>query len=294
MSQLITSDTTFKNLYESVLRELKEPLIGSEAVPLDLAKDKVNEVYMEVFNDQRMKQSARENDVSFSLSPDQSIVNDINAGSTTVQLTDVTGWQSSGSALLLSDVISYTGIDTSTNTLTGVTGLTIKHYAGEAIRQMYKLSTIATDIDEEQIHYLDVNGIIQYYMSYDQLITQINFFPNTYTVYKGNLLFSRQSSLGNPARLSNSLMIYSQKVTPMSTDSDKPTLIPNSYRTPVLVYGACMKIAAADAYKTSWDWWKSEYEKGVKQYIAFKNCRVRDVNNRRRPTVYTSNMSMNR
>lgn len=294
MTVLVTSDTDYASLYGNVLRELKEPAIGSEAVSLDLVKDKVNEVYMEVFNDQRMKQSARENDVSFSLSADQTLAVNALVGDITIQLSDVTGWQTTGKALLLSEIITYTGINAINNTLTGVTGLTTNHYAGESVRQMYNLSTITSNIDEEQIQYLDVNGIVQYYMSYEQLITQINFFPNTYCVYKGYLLFSRQSSIGNPVRPSIALMVYTQKVTPMTTGTDKPTLIPNSFRVPILVYGAAMKIAAADAFKTSWDWWKGEYEKAVNQYIAFKNCRVKDVNNKRRPTVYTSNMSMNR
>jgi hypothetical protein len=287
MTVQFSTDITYEAIQQYVLRELKEPTTGSEAIPLDWVKDAINDVYSSAFNDQRMKQSARENDVSFTLANDTTLVSDTASGAVTLVLADTTTFLAAGKVLMASDIISYTGNVIATGTLTGVTGLSTNQVAGTVVRQMYPLATIAATIQEEQIQYLDINGLPQQYLTYDNLITQINFTPNTYTVYKGHLLFSKQATLASstPAKV---LMVYTEKVVPLSSGTDKPTLIPNSWRIPLLAYGTCMKLAAADSFRTSWDFWKSEYDKALSQYIAFKNNRVKDVQNRRRPSVWNS------
>jgi len=280
------SDIDFQALQNLTLRELREPeSTGSEAVPVELVKDTINMVYAEAFNDQRMKQSARENDISFNLANDTILDADAAVGATSLILQDSSSFRTSAKVLLLSEIATYTG-NNGTTTLTGVSGIDIIHYSGEVVRQLYPLSSIASDIESESIQYLDVNGIPQQFMAYENLITAINFYPNSYSIYKGNLIFSRQSTIGGTQVVADVLMIYTQKVTPLSADTDKPSLIPNSWRIPILVYGAAMKIAASDAYRTSWDWWESKYKEALSQYIAFKNTRVKDVNNKRRPSVY--------
>jgi len=281
-----SSDIDFVNLQNLTLRELREPeATGSEAVPVELVKDMINTVYAEAFNDQRMKQSAREKDISFNLANDTTLVSDVLAGAVTLPLSDSTTFRTAGKVLLESEIADYTGNTIITNTLTGVTNIDINHLSGEVVRQMYPLSSIASDIEAEQIQYLDVNGIPQQYISYENLITATRFYPNSYAVYKGHIIFSRQSTTGGTTVLPKVLMIYTQKVTPLSMTTDKPSLIPNSWRIPILVYGAAMKIAASDAFRTSWDWWDKEYNKALSQYIAFKNNRVKDINNKRRPVA---------
>jgi hypothetical protein len=290
MANYYSSDITFAELQSYVLRELKEPITGSEAIPIDLVEDTLNAVYAEAFNDQRIKPSARETDVSFALSPDAQLANGITAGDIIIAMDSTAGWLSAGKALIENDIITYTGNDLLTNTLTGVTGINVTLPSGAVARQLYPLTTIASDIHGEQINYLHVNGIPQNYMPYERLLTSINFYANTYTIYKGCLLTSRQSTIGAPAVYANALMVYTQGVTPMTSGTEKPVLIPNSWRVPILVYGTCMKLGASDALRVSWDWFKAEYDKALSQYIAFKNNRVRDVNNKRRPTVFTSTL----
>lgn len=196
MTTRFSADMDFQALYNYVLRELHEPEnTGSEAVPLDLVKDTVNSVYAEVFNDQRMKPSARENDVSFLLANDTTLATDAAAGDVSLVLTDSSSFRAAGKVLLLSEFADYTA-NNLTTTLSGVTGLTMPHEAGEVVRQLYPLSSIASDIDEEQIQYVDVNGIPQNVMGYERLISNINFCPNTYGVYKKHLIFSAQSTVG--------------------------------------------------------------------------------------------------
>lgn len=286
MTTRYNSDMTYLDLQNYVLRELKEPEnVGSEAVSLDYVKDVLNDVYAAAFNDRRMKQSARENDFSFVLANDTTIPNGSNIGDITLTLSDSSTWRSAGRVLLQSDIATYTG--NSGNILSGITGLMTTQDPGTVARQIYTLTDIASTIQGEEIHYLDINGIPQSFMEYDNLMTQINFVPNTYTVYKGGLLFSKQATLGSTTP-SKVLMVVTENVVPLVDDTDKPVLIPNSWRVPILVYGACMKIAASDSFRTSWDWWKGEYEASLAQYIAFKNNRVKDIQNRRRPSVWNS------
>lgn len=269
-----------------VLRELKEPeSTGSEAVSTDLVKDTLNAVYADAFNDQRMKQSAREVDISFNLANDTTLAANASAGAITLSLTDSTSFRTAGKVLLQSEIADYTG--NAANTLTGVTNLNVGHTAGEVVRQLYPLSSIASNIDTESIQYIDINGVPQHYVSYENLITSYNFYPNSYSVYKGHLIFSQQATSGSSSNLLKALMMYTAKVTPMSNDSDTPSLIPNSFRIPILVNGTCYRLAATDAFRTSWDWFKAEYEKGLAQYIAFMNNRVKDRNNKRRPSTYS-------
>jgi len=283
MTNYFSSDLTFTELTSLTLQQLHEPVAGSEAVSIDLVEDTLNTVYAEVFTDQTMKQSAREADVSFNVAPDTTLDGAVAVGATSVVLVDATYFPSTGRAMLQGDIISYTG--KSSNTLTGVTGVNVAHVDGENVRAMYNLVTLASDIDLEQIQYLDLNGIPQTPMGYENLLSGINYFPNTYSIYDGYLMFNR-SSVSTGGSASVCLMTYTQVVTPLSSSSDKPSLIPNSMRVPLLVYGACMKIAASDAYRTSWDWWQKEYDKNLKKYVALRNNRVRDRNNKVRPSIY--------
>ncbi len=287
MANQYNTDLTFLNLKEYVLRELKEPAsVGSEAVPLNLVEDVLNDVYASAFNDRRMKQSARESDYSFALANDTTITSDLAVGAVTIPLSDSTTFRPSGKVLLQSDIATYTS--NAANTLSGVTGIETAQVSGTVARQMYLLTDIAPTIQGEEIHYLDINGIPQAFMEYDRLLTEINFVPNSYSIYKGYLIFSKQATLASSVP-SKVLMIVTENVIPMVATTDKPILIPNSWRVPILVYGACMKIAASDSFRTSWDWWKEQHEASLSQYIAFKNNRVKDIQNRRRPSVWGSN-----
>jgi hypothetical protein len=288
MTNYFNSDIQFSNLYNKVLQELHEPVsTGSEAVPVDLAKDTLNAVYAEAFNDQRIKPSAREADISLQIANDTTLASNSLANAATLTLSDTSTMLPAGKILMGSDIIAYTAND-GVSILSGVTGDEIPHYAGEPVRQLYPLATLASSIDSEQIQYININGIAQTPMALDRTITALSFFPNTYSVYGGHLIFSPQTTVGGNTSQRQCLIIYTQKVSPLSNDADKPSLIPNSWRIPILAYGACMKIAAADAFRTSWDFWKSESEKALSQFIAFKNNRIRDMANRRRPSTYGS------
>lgn len=286
MATYVNSAVTFEDLQNMVLQELKEALPGTEAVPLDLVKDKLNLVYMEAFNDQRMNQTAREGNASFQVANDATLVGDYDAGDDEIELSSAVTFQSSGMVLLQDELIPYSAKVGNILTLP-VTGLDVKHYDGEVARQVYTLSLIAPNIDTEQVHYVDVNGIPYTYMHYDQLFNNINFFPNCYTIYQGHLLLSRQATQGSDDPLSAALITYSTTVVPMEETTDEPSLIPNSFRASVLVNGACYKIGASDDFRTSTDYWKNEYELALAKYIAFKNTRVRDINNKKRPTVWS-------
>jgi len=280
-----SSNMTFGNLQNLVLRELKEPEnTGSEACPIELVKDKLNEVYADVFNDMRIKPSAREESVSFNVVPDDSLAADASAGATSLVLTDSSNFRSSGRILLQSEIIDYSANDTGTNTLT-VSPLQIDHDAGEVVQQMYPFS-IGTNFDTQMIQYLSVNGIPYIPMDFDRILSITYYTPFIYSVYQDYFVFARGVGSDSGGVVGQGLLLYTQTVTPMSADADTPTLVPNRFRIPLLVYGAAMRIAASDAFRTSWDWWDRQYNTALSQYIALKNTRVRDRNNRTRPTLY--------
>lgn len=285
MATYVSGAITFAELQTQVLQELHEALPGTEAVPLDLVKDKLNLVYLEAFNDQRMNQTAREANSSFTVANDTTLDADFDVGDVAISVEDATTFQSAGQLVLQSEIVTYTSEAANVFTLPAP-GLEAPHYSSESVRQAYTLATIAPNVDTEQIHYVDVNGIPQTYMTYEQLLSNINFYANSYSIYQGHLILSRQSDPGNTNPLSVCLMVYSQTVNVLEDDDDVPTLIPNSFRAGVLVNGACYKIAAPDDFRTPTDYWKAEYEKSLAQYIAFKNTRVRDINNKQRPTVW--------
>lgn len=289
MTTYFSADTNFGELQKLVLQKLHEPLTGSEAVPLDLVKDKLNEVYFDVFNAPSIKQSARENDVTFNVVPDGTLASDASAGDSSIVLTSSDYFRSSGKVLLQSEIFTYTSNTVGTETLSSSSDtLSVDHASGEVVRQMYPLSSIASDIDQEQIHFLSVEGIPFHFREYDSIISQSLFEPFTYTVYKDNLILSQQGTYGSSSgtTLAKAIMTYSQKITVMSADADTPSLIPQALRVPILVNGAAARIAIDDNFYTGWDGWMKAYEDGKKQYIYAKNNRIKGVSNRRRPSVY--------
>ncbi len=280
------SDIDFQKLQNLVLREIHEPEgSGSEAVPLELTKDKLNEVYANVFNDQRIRQSAREQNISFVVVPDDSLRTDVAAGAVTIPLNNSANFRSSGAILLQNEIVTYTGNDTLNNELTGVSATKVPHYGGEAVRQLYTLSTEASSIDDTNVQLVTVNGIPYSYQPYERLISSTTYAPFSWTIYKGYLLFTRNVGSVSGGSVGQGFMVYTLLVTPMSANGDKPTFIPNQFRVPLLVYGACMLIAASDSFRTSWDWWEKQYDKALSQYIAWKNKRVVDRNNKTRPSL---------
>lgn len=280
-----SSDMTFGNLQNLVLRELKEPeATGSEACPIEMVKDKLNEVYADVFNNMNIKASAREESVAFNVVPDDSLAAAAAEGDTSLVLNDSSNFRSSGKVLLQSEIVTYSANNTLTNTLT-VTALKIAHTSGEVVQQMYPL-TIGTNVDTEMIQLLTVNGIAYTPMDFDRILNINYYTPFIYAVYQSYFVFARGVGSDSGGEVGQGLLLYTQTVTPLSADADKPTLIPNRLRIPLLVYGAAMKIAASDSFRTSWDWWDREYKKALDQYIALKNVRTRDRANRSRPTLY--------
>lgn len=277
---------TFGNLQNLVLRELKEPeTVGSEACPIEMVKDKLNEVYADVFNNMNIKPSAREANVSFNVIPDDSLASAAAAGAVTLVLNDSSNFPSSGKILLQSEIVTYSANNTGTNTLT-CTALQIAHSSGEVVQAMYLLSTLGSSVDTEMVQLVTVNGIAFSPMMIDRIFNINYYTPFIYAVYQGYLVFARGVGSDSGGEVGQGFMVYTQTVTPLSVDADKPTLIPNRLRIPLLVYGAAMKIAASDSFRTSWDWWDREYQKALSQYIALKNTRTRDMANRTRPTLY--------
>lgn len=71
----------------------------------------------------------------------QSLQTALTTGSTTIELGDVTNWGNTQGVLIMNDIVAYTGVDTGTDTLTGVTGISVAHEASEQCFPLLQLPT---------------------------------------------------------------------------------------------------------------------------------------------------------
>lgn len=71
----------------------------------------------------------------------QSLQTALTTGSTTIELADVTNWSNTQGVLIMDDIIAYTGTNSGNDTLTGVTGISVAHEAGEQCYPLLQLPT---------------------------------------------------------------------------------------------------------------------------------------------------------
>mgnify|MGYP001607605137 CR=1 FL=1 len=171
------------------------------------------------------------------------------------------------------DIVTYTA--NAANVFT-VTGVSQAHDSGVTIQYVYSLPS---DIDEQEITYLNVNGTQYTYVSYtDYLNSRTQ--SNVFTIFDSRLFLPQ----GQAKQIA--IMTYMQSITVLSGDTDKPTLIPNKWRKPLLIYGAVAKLAARDDLRTGWDWYEQKYKEAVIKFYAEANNRVRSKNRKNQGSVY--------
>jgi len=98
---------------------------------------------------------------------------DVATTDTTIDLTDATGYPSSGGIWVNGDIINYTGV--STNQLTGVTGIGVAHTDSEDVEIMYDFPSnfshaprvIVLGVGEKPIRYIQVEELDDHVSSAD-------------------------------------------------------------------------------------------------------------------------------
>jgi len=281
MANYVNSDMTFGDLCSLVLREYKEPVTGSTAVSLDLVEDMVNTTYYDIFNEPADASYLREANYEFATIPDAYVGSGgIAVGATSIVLQDSSNLPNAERKVLINgrEFATYTSNDLAT-TLSGVTGVQTAHSEGESVQVGYPLSDI-TDIDEQEINSVRVDGVEYKFKDPSVWLNVSSYQYQHYTIFDGYMFFPRTSAAQYVQ------MIYDKKVTLMANTTDKPTLIPNKYRVPLLVSGAVAKIGVRDDMRTGWDYHKNEFNTTIKKFYATGNNRIKTKTPIRRGSVY--------
>jgi hypothetical protein len=279
MVQYVNLDMTLGEIASAVLNEYKEPVTGSSAMPLDTVYDKINEVYLDIFNEPADDSYLRESDFTFTCASDTTLNGAVSAGASSITLTDASEFPNTARTILIGgkDFATYTGSNLTT-TLSGVSGVDVNHIDGSVVQLGYSLSAI-TDIDEQLINAVIVNGVPY---AYQQPSVWLNTGNNNqyFTIFEGVLFL--------PKGVSSQIItiIYSKKLTMMTTSGSKPTLIPGKYRPGLLVSGAIYKMGVRDEMRTGWEYHNQRYALELKKFYAFANNRIKTKGPIVRPSIY--------
>ena len=280
MTNYITLDMTFTQICSAVLTEYKEPITGSNAVPLDVVEDAVNSVYMDVFNEAEDDSYLREANYEFATVADGALDGALAVGDTSIVLEDSSDFPSATRKILINgrEFAQYTTNDLST-TLSGVTGIGTTHADAEKVQLGYPLSSI-TDIDEQEINAVFVDGTKYDFKEPSVWLNVPGYQYGYYTIFDGYFFFPETSSAQDVQ------MIYNKKLTLMTATTDKPSLIPGKFREALLVSGAIMRIGVRDDMRTGYSWHEGRYYRELKKFYAFANNRIKTKGPLRRPCVY--------
>lgn len=281
MVNYINLDMTFTQICSAVLTEYKEPVAGSNAVPLDVVEDAVNSVYMDIFNEPEDDTYLREANYEFPTIADGTLDGALAVGATTIVLESSDNFPNATRKILINsrEFAQYTGNTVATETLTGVTGIETTHDDGETVQVGYPLSSI-TDIDEQEINAVYVDGIKHEFKEPSVWLNVAGYQYGYYTIFDGYFFFPQTSSAQDVQ------VIYNKKLTLMTATSDKPTLIPGKFREALLVSGAISRIGVRDDMRTGWDVHQARYMRELKKFYAGLNNRIKSKGPLMRPSVY--------
>ena len=208
-------------IYEQ-LRESPSTKSSNKVYPLALVKQSINDAHMRVLN--RRNYPFLVETVLFDTSIDTTVSTAISSGDTSIVLKSATGLLTTGKVVIDEDVISYTGI--TSNTLTGVTGVTSAHAVDATCKQIYNLETDLNITDYKKPVSLIIDGSeIPFYNYRGMLDTE------GYTVHDGNLYIPEQTGSSVVA-----VFKYRKEIPELTNDSDT-FLIPDDYVSLVVEYG---------------------------------------------------------
>jgi hypothetical protein len=275
MSNYVNMDMTLGDLTSYVLSEYKEPIAGSLEMPVDMVEDKINEVYMDIFNSPELLSVSKKATHSFTAVEDQLLDGDVAIGSVTLDLVDATNFPVSGYGCIDGhDFFTYSG--KSSNQLTGVTGIKTAHISGESVKLGYAMPTGMNfgGMDNPILTSNVPFSFIDSNLFFNQ-ISGIHF----YTFFNNYIFVSSTDS-----RIFS--FLYEVVLTLLSTTTDKPTLIPGSFRPGLLGSGAVAKLGVRDDMRTGWDYHATRYLTELKKFIAKQNNPVKSRSGSTRPTIY--------
>lgn len=280
MVQYVNLDMTLGEIAASVLNEYKEPVAGSSAMSLHTVYDKINEVYLDIYNRPEDDAYLREASYTFSVVPERKLASNLSVGAIEAVLDSSVGFPNAARTVLVDrkDFVQYTTNDLTT-TLSGVTGVDVDHLAGAPVQLGYPISQI-TDIDEQELNVLFVNGIKRKFLEPSVWLGTPHYLMNTFTIFNGNI-FLDGGVIGQ-----NAIFVYNKKLTLLTAADQKPTLIPGKFRPGLLVSGAIVRMGVRDEMRTGFEWHQNRFNEQINQFYAFANNRVQSKGPIMRPSIY--------
>lgn len=213
MANTITFLTIQNQVYEE-LRANPSDKESNRVYPISLVKQSINDAQQRTLN--RKNYPFLIKSAVFTSNIDTKLSADTTVGGTTLSVVDASGLKTAGKLLINENVISNTG--KSSNTLTGVTGITAVHKSGNVVKQLYRINTdlsitdfnkpISVIIDDVEYKYYDYRGIQE----------------DGFTVYNGDLYL--------PELDDNKIIIFKyKKQVNTLVDDDDLFEIPDDYVT---------------------------------------------------------------
>lgn len=280
MTNYINLDMTLSQICSAILTEYKEPVAGSNAMPLDVVEDAVNATYMDIFNEPEDDSYLRESNFEFSTVADAKLNGSLAVGATSIVLEDSSAFPNAARKILINsrEFATYTTNDLAT-TLSGVAGVQTTHEDGETVQLGYPLSSI-TDIDEQEINALTIDGLPCGFKDPSVWLNVQDYKFTHYTIFDGYFFFPQTSQAQDVQ------IIYNKKLTLMTETTSKPTLIPGKFREALLVSGGIVRMGVRDDMRTGIEFHKVRYDRELKKFYAMANNRIKTKGALVRPSVY--------
>lgn len=237
------SNLTAGDLETKILRKLNENTTGtpgtdrSEAFQSSDIFDAMNEIYEEVFNCGRDQKNVRKETYAFDLIADVYLDSDLDAGDTSIILTDSSKIPSSGRILIGNEFIDYTANDDLTTLTCDASAVSQDHSSGDKVKVLYALPS---GIDKENYQYMNVNGIEYKPRDISELLNADAPNNKRYSIFDGYIVFPDNSGT-DPVQF-----IYTPTITRATSADDIFSLIPNNFRVPLIVNGSVGKLKIQD------------------------------------------------
>lgn len=224
-----------------VVKRLKE-VVNCDAFPTTTVNDVINEVYEEVFNQPNKQVKIRKSEHNFSVYPDTTLDGAILSGALSITLADATDFPNSGTILIENEFIPYTAKAGNVLT-TAASAISVGHADGKTVRPCYPLPAT---IDNEKAQNLNVDGLPYDPASVEDMMDTFKSHTRQFAIFNGFIILPENSS-----DLLAQFM-FTPKLVRMSSSTDEPTLIPNSFRVSLLVNGAVGKLMLLDG-QSGWE-----------------------------------------
>jgi hypothetical protein len=256
-----STDLTMQEIVNMILRRLKEATTttafptGTLASP-GLVLDTVNDFYEEIFNQPNKQKGLREKAYEFITIADTTLNGALVPGGLSIVIDgDASDYPSTGQLLIDQEFIPYTANDGVHTFTCAASAISQNHDDGSTVRYTYPLPS---DCDKEKILSLNIDGLPYDSVGYEKMLDVYENHDRTFGIFKGYLI------LPEDATVYNAIMTYSIVVARLDL-AGVPSLIPNQWRSALLVNGPLGRLMFDDGqagYERYWRPSENQRDKG--------------------------------